>query len=85
MKTYFQTVVDKIRANKARNILWIPGLFYQSSYEGYATYPIEGENIGYAIHVYPGWYGSDAEQPSASLTSLSRQWPTCRDNIDIPL
>ena len=67
MKTFFQAVVDKIRGNKARNVIWVPGLAYQSNYEGYATYPIEGENIGYAIHVYPGWYGSDAEQPSAEL------------------
>jgi hypothetical protein len=67
MKTYFQAIVDKIRANKARNIIWVPGLGYQSNYEGFANHPIEGDNIGYAIHVYPGWYGSDAEQPSAEL------------------
>ena len=67
LKAFFQAVVDKVRGNKARNIIWVPGLAYQSNYEGYATYPIEGENIGYAIHVYPGWYGSDAEQPSAEL------------------
>lgn len=67
MKTYFQAIVDKIRDNKCRNIIWIPGLAYQSNYSGFADYPIEGENIGYAIHVYPGWYGSDAEQPSAEL------------------
>lgn len=67
LKIFFQAVVDKIRGNKARNVIWVPGLAYQSNYEGYATYPIEGENIGYAIHVYPGWYGSDAEQPSAEL------------------
>ena len=67
LKIFFQAVVDKIRANKCRNILWVPGLAYQSSYAGYATFPIEGENIGYDIHVYPGWYGSDAEQPSAEL------------------
>lgn len=67
MKTYFQAIVDKIRANKCRNVIWVPGLAYQSNYAGFANYPIEGENIGYAIHVYPGWYGSDAEQPSAEL------------------
>lgn len=67
MKTYFQAIVDKIRANKCRNVIWVPGLGYQSQYAGYANHPIEGENIGYAIHVYPGWYGSDAEQPSAEL------------------
>ena len=67
LSEYFQAIVDKIRGNDCRNIIWVPGLGYQSQYAGYATYPIQGENIGYAVHVYPGWYGSDAEQPSAEL------------------
>lgn len=67
MNTFFQSVVDVIRDNEADNIIWVPGLAYQSSYSGYATYPIKGDNIGYAVHVYPGWYGSDAEEPSAEL------------------
>ncbi len=57
LKTYFQGIVDTIR-NSAENILWIPGLGYQSQYSGYAVNPIEGENIGYAVHVYPGWFNS---------------------------
>jgi len=57
LKTYFQTIVNTIRAN-ADNILWVPGLGYQSLYAGYATNPIEGPNIGYAVHVYPGWFNS---------------------------
>jgi hypothetical protein len=57
LKTFFQAVVDTIRAS-ADNILWIPGLGYQSLYQGYAINPIEGENIGYAVHVYPGWFNS---------------------------
>jgi len=57
LKTYFQAIVDTIRSN-ADNILWIPGLGYQSRYSGYAVNPIEGENIGYAVHVYPGWFNS---------------------------
>ncbi len=67
MKSYFQAIVDKIRGNKARNVIWVPGLAYQSNYAGFANHPIEGDNIGYAIHVYPGWYNSDAEEPSAEL------------------
>ncbi|WP_291528800.1 cellulase family glycosylhydrolase [Bacteroides sp. UBA939] len=63
MKIYFQAIVDKIR-NHCDNIIWVPGLAYQSSYAGYATHRIEGENIGFAVHCYPGWYGSDAEQDS---------------------
>ncbi len=57
LKTYFQEIVDVIRTN-ADNILWVPGLGYQSLYAGYAVNPIEGENIGYAVHVYPGWFNS---------------------------
>ena len=63
LKLYFQAIVDKIRTN-CRNIIWVPGLSYQSSYAGYATHRIEGENIGFAVHCYPGWYGSDAEEDS---------------------
>ncbi len=57
LKKYFQAVVDTMRAS-ADNILWVPGLGYQSLYQGYAVNPIEGENIGYAVHVYPGWFNS---------------------------
>jgi prepilin-type processing-associated H-X9-DG protein len=57
LKTYFQTIVNTIRAT-ADNILWIPGLGFQSLYAGYAKNPIEGQNIGYAVHVYPGWFNS---------------------------
>ncbi|WP_300811906.1 cellulase family glycosylhydrolase [uncultured Bacteroides sp.] len=64
MKLYFQAIVDKIRGNGSQNIIWVPGLAYQSSYAGYATHRIEGENIGFAVHCYPGWYGSDAEEDS---------------------
>ncbi|NDV57111.1 glycoside hydrolase family 5 protein [Bacteroides sp. 519] len=62
-KIYFQVIVDKIRSN-CNNIIWVPGLAYQSSYAGYATHRIEGSNIGFAVHCYPGWFGSDAEQDS---------------------
>ncbi|NPD90767.1 family 43 glycosylhydrolase [Xylanibacter muris] len=58
LKEYFQKIVDIIRAQGCDNILWIPGLGYQSLYKGYAVNPIEGSNIGYAVHIYPGWFGS---------------------------
>jgi len=57
LKKFFQAVVDTIRAS-ADNILWVPGLGYQALYQGYAVNPIEGENIGYAVHMYPGWFNS---------------------------
>lgn len=64
---FFQEIVDLMRGNGCRNILWVPGTGYQSQYAGFADYPVEGENIGYAVHVYPGWYGSDALEPSHEL------------------
>lgn len=63
---FFQAIVDTIRANGANNILWVPGLGYQSQYAGFVKYPIQGENIGYAVHCYPGWYGSDSEADNGS-------------------
>lgn len=64
---FFQEIVDLMRANGCKNILWIPGTGYQSHYSGFAKYPVKGDNIGYAVHVYPGWYGSDAIEPSHEL------------------
>lgn len=64
---FCQAIVDKIRENGCNNIVWVPGLGYQSQYAGYAKYPIQGENVGYAVHVYPGWYGSDGEEASPEL------------------
>ncbi len=58
LKEIFQPIVNKIRENGFHNVLWIPGSGYQSQYKGYAVNPIEGENIGYAVHIYPGWFGS---------------------------
>ncbi len=66
MKTFCQRIVDKIRVN-ANNIIWVPGLAYQSSFSGFANNPVTGHNIGYAVHAYPGWYGSDTEEASPEL------------------
>ena len=63
---YFQGIVDRIRKN-CDNIIWVPGMGYQSQYQAYAQYPIEGGNIGYAVHCYPGWYGSYAQSASVEL------------------
>lgn len=66
---FFQQIVDDIRDLGCNNILWVPGLAWQQNYQGYAKYPIveraDGLGIGYAVHCYPGWYGSDSEVPSA--------------------
>nr|WP_315153413.1 cellulase family glycosylhydrolase [uncultured Flavobacterium sp.] len=63
MKLFFQPMVNKIRANGANNIIWVPGSGYQSHYKGYAVNRIEGTNIGYAVHIYPGYWGRDNNDP----------------------
>ena len=69
LSMYFQKIVDIIRENGCNNILWIPGLGYQSQYAGYAVHPIVDpvNNYGFAIHVYPGWYGSDGENEDGGV------------------
>lgn len=66
MTEFFQAIVDLMRNKGCDNILWVPGLGYQSQYAGYVKYPIQGDNIGYAVHCYPGWYGSDSEADNGS-------------------
>jgi endoglucanase len=63
LKLFFQPIVNMIRTNGANNILWIPGSGWQSQYKGYAVNRIEGTNIGYAVHIYPGYWGRDNNDP----------------------
>ncbi|MBD8489455.1 cellulase family glycosylhydrolase [Echinicola sp. CAU 1574] len=70
LQQFFQPIVHRIRDNGTENILWIPGSGYQSHYRGYEDYPIEGDNIGYAVHLYTGYWGQDLNDPSV----LRHQW-----------
>lgn len=71
---YFQAVVDVMRKH-CNNILLVPGLGYQSQYAGFAKYPVTGENIGYAVHCYPGWYNSGHEgEVSTTYREFKRGW-----------
>ncbi|MCQ2217704.1 MAG: carbohydrate-binding protein [Paludibacteraceae bacterium] len=74
---FFQPIVDKIRSNGFTGIIWIPGEGYQSSYESYAKYPIRDNNFGYAVHVYPGWYGNDDNNANAQtfISNFQKQVP----------
>ena len=60
---FFQPIVDKIRSNGFTGIIWAPGTTWQQNYRSYAEHPIEGENIGYAVHDYCGWYGCSDDNP----------------------
>jgi len=58
---FFQPIVDKIRENGFKGVIWVPGTGYQSNYRDYIKYPITGDNIGYAVHNYAGWYDNSDE------------------------
>ncbi len=60
LTAYMQNLIEHIRVNSQKNMLWVPGSGWQQHYSGYAKYPIEDSNFGFSVHCYPGWYGSDA-------------------------
>ena len=61
LKAYYQPMVDVIRKNGCQQVIWVPGSGCQWEYRGYASYPIEGDNIGYAVHAYDWCGGRDYE------------------------
>ena len=74
---FFQPVVDKIRENGFTGIIWAPGTGWQANYTSYAEYPIEGPNIGYAVHDYTGWYGCSDNHcdPQSKINQFHVQVP----------
>ncbi|MBR4839656.1 MAG: carbohydrate-binding protein [Paludibacteraceae bacterium] len=74
---FFQPIIDKIRSNGFTGVIWVPGEGYQSSYESYVNYPIRDDNFGYAVHVYPGWYGNDDTNANAQtfISNFQKQVP----------
>lgn len=74
---FFQPIINKIRSNGFKGIVWVPGEGYQSSYESYALYPISDSNYGFAVHVYPGWYGNDDNKYSGEsfISNFESQVP----------
>lgn len=77
LRDYFQPVVDSIRANGFTGIIWVPGTGWQSNYASYANYPIRDDNMGYAVHDYPGWYSSSDATPNfyGVRTQFKKQVP----------
>jgi beta-xylosidase len=71
LRDFFQPVVDKIRENGFKGIIWVPGAGWQSGYSDYATYPIEDVNFGYAVHDYDGWYGCEDKKNSESTVATA--------------
>lgn len=68
MHDFFQPIVDKIRENGFKGIIWIPGGSWQQNYRPYASNPVTDPmhatdpQIGYAVHFYPGWYNTSDDK-----------------------
>ena len=75
LQRFMQDIVNVIREKGCNNILLVPGLHYQMLYKTFARYPIEGTNIGYAVHCYPGWYNSGVEDNvSVTYNEFKQGW-----------
>lgn len=79
---FFQPIVNKIRQNGFKGIIWIPGSSWQGNYTGYTTYPIKDTNFGYAVHNYPGWYDTSDEKydPSNCIRQFKNLVPVVESN-----
>ena len=55
---YMQPMIDTIRTAGFDGIIWSSGLAFQSQFRNYLKTPVVDplNNLGYAVHVYPGWY-----------------------------
>ena len=75
MTDFMQQIVDLMRNKGCNNILLIPGLVWQQHYNGFVKYPVKGDNIGYAVHCYPGWYNSGVEDDvEVEYRDFKRGW-----------
>ena len=79
---FFQPIVDKIRENGFKGIILVPGTGYQSNYRDYIKYPITGDNIGYAVHNYAGWYDNSDEHCNVdnAIKKFGESVPILRTN-----
>lgn len=82
---FFQPIVEKIRENGFTGIIWIPGSGWQANYADYKTYPITGDNIGYAVHDYDGWYGCADKNLSASDVPTATQRKITQFHNQVPV
>lgn len=83
---FFQPIVDIIRQNGYKGIIWVPGAVWQQEYRPYITHPISDKlkkpQIGYAVHWYPGWYKTDDRHcdPATSIKAFGESVPVVATN-----
>lgn len=71
MTAYMQAIVDIIRQH-CDNIILVPGLGYQASYSGFFECPIQGKNIGFAVHCYPGFFNGAHDSSTEVLIDYEK-------------
>ena len=76
-----QDVVDTIRANGFENMIWLPGLGYQSLFSGLATNRVVGANLGYSAHFYPGFLCTGSPDPAMNNADYKRLEAAWAENI----
>ena len=88
LRNFFQPVVDAIRNAGFTGIVWVPGTGWQSNYVNYKSFPIKDatNNFGYAVHCYPGWYGTDSEtglQPKIMAKNFLAKVPVVKNKTGV--
>jgi hypothetical protein len=69
LRSWIQPVVDAVRDTGADNVIWVPTLGWQGEPQGWAMFPISGEDVGVAAHLYPA-YGNGVHDDAAKVQGL---------------
>jgi hypothetical protein len=69
LRDWMQPVVDAVRDTGADNVVWVPTLGWQGEPHGWAQFPISGDNVGIAAHLYPA-YGNGVHNDAAAVQNL---------------
>jgi len=69
LQRWMQPVVDAVRNTGASNVIWVPTLGWQGEPHGWVQYPITGDNIGIASHLYPA-YGGGVHNDAMAMQRL---------------
>lgn len=79
LTNFLQPLVNTIRQQGADNIVWAPGLGYQSHYEGFVVHPVQSGNVGYAAHFYPGYISGDTNSHANVDSVWNARYKPCAD------
>lgn len=83
VRDYMQPLVELIRECGFTGPVIVPGWGYQSRFECLPNNPVRDplKNMGYAVHVYPGWYNQRDETADAErfIANFLKQVPVVMD------